>query len=358
MHQQLKKEDKPKNKKRIAIIINAILFSCNVFLGLITFAVCYAHLFSALYLDLLISAILFLLLLNVLFGIFWIFRKPIFAIFTLVVLLVNCLSFPDFFQFNKEKEVVLNQKQVCLQTYNVHHFKDHESSNTIDAVLHLAEKNEVDILCIQEHAKSESYKEYKDYFSYHTPKEESVVIYSRYPIIHSEHINFIESSHSGTIADIVINDQTVRIISVHLQTTGISSNWRLINEIRDHGLLTHAQGMAIRRLKQILTANTLKRVMQADNVCELINQSPYHVILCGDFNDAPRSKTYRRIAEKLQDAFRTAGSGYGASYGSPIPFVRIDHVFHSKEIIPHKFTYQSAPLSDHRPAFFRFSLGN
>ena len=42
---------------------------------------------------------------------------------------------------------------------------------------------------------------------------------------------------------------------------------------------------------------------QADTIAKYIQQSPYPVIVCGDFNDVPGSYAYRTVKGNLQDVF-------------------------------------------------------
>ena len=52
------------------------------------------------------------------------------------------------------------------------------------------------------------------------------------------------------------------------------------------------------------------------------------VILLGDFNAAPRSRAYRRVAARLRDAQTSpAAARAQATFPSRMPMLRIDHVF-------------------------------
>ncbi len=57
--------------------------------------------------------------------------------------------------------------------------------------------------------------------------------------------------------------------------------------------------------------HTVQRNRQADLLTKAIAESPYPVIVCGDFNDTPASYAYRKISRSLQDCFLQAGAGHG-----------------------------------------------
>jgi endonuclease/exonuclease/phosphatase family metal-dependent hydrolase len=85
-------------------------------------------------------------------------------------------------------------------------------------------------------------------------------------------------------------------------------------------------------------------------------------LLCGDFNAWPRSPTYRRVRQVLDDAQeeRRCQRGPCGNYPSHCPFLRIDHVFHSPEIAVKKVDVPRNRLtrlaSDHLPLLVEFSL--
>ena len=79
-----------------------------------------------------------------------------------------------------------------------------------------------------------------------------------------------------------------------------------------------------------------------------MNNSPFPVIICGDFNDTPLSYTYNKFASNYTDAFRNSSSGLGITYAGKVPAGRIDYIFHSKDLNSSNFTIQKEVYSDHR----------
>jgi endonuclease/exonuclease/phosphatase (EEP) superfamily protein YafD len=100
----------------------------------------------------------------------------------------------------------------------------------------------------------------------------------------------------------------------------------------------------------------IKRALQSETVAAFIRNSPYSVILAGDFNDTPVSYSYRRIANELDDTFVDEGKGLGQTHAQMLPMLRIDYIFHSKTLqtIEHKTIDKD--YSDHFPVIARFVL--
>ena len=98
------------------------------------------------------------------------------------------------------------------------------------------------------------------------------------------------------------------------------------------------------------------REKQIERVRELLDDETLPVVLVGDFNGTPDSWTYFQLSQGLQDAHRLVGSGWGGTYHSTRPFVRIDFVLLGPEFEPvTAFVANPYPSSsDHRPLVARF----
>ena len=94
-------------------------------------------------------------------------------------------------------------------------------------------------------------------------------------------------------------------------------------------------------------------------VQNLVESSPYPIILAGDFNSVPNSYEYYHLSEGLEDAFLTAGKGSATSFHDYKFPIRIDYVFSSKNIraVSYKVD-RSVQLSDHYPVVVKFSLSD
>jgi len=84
-------------------------------------------------------------------------------------------------------------------------------------------------------------------------------------------------------------------------------------------------------------------------------------ILLGDFNAVPRSKAYRMLSRRMKDAFASTGPRRRrATFPSPVPMLRIDHIFFEKPIelvdVQVHRTRLSRIASDHLPVVADLSL--
>lgn len=102
-----------------------------------------------------------------------------------------------------------------------------------------------------------------------------------------------------------------------------------------------------------------ERLKNVAEIQELIRHySGRPMILCGDFNDTPGSRTYDTLAAQFNDAWAAAGTGEGLTIPSDKPKKRIDYIWISKgaPITPLKTWVPQSDGSDHLPVVgeFRF----
>src|SRR5690606_3320508 len=92
------------------------------------------------------------------------------------------------------------------------------------------------------------------------------------------------------------------------------------------------------------------RASQVKILSEHIQNSPYPVILAGDFNDVPYSYTYFTLRSILRNAFEEAGRGFGFTYNQVLFFLRIDNIFFGEGLEAKVFkTHREVDYSDHYP---------
>ena len=77
------------------------------------------------------------------------------------------------------------------------------------------------------------------------------------------------------------------------------------------------------------------------------------VILVGDFNMQPRSRSYRKLVSRLRDAHRSRNRHYQATFPARFPTLRIDYAFVGPAVHVHRVETVRTPLariaSDHLP---------
>ena len=286
----------------------------------------------------------FLAVINFALFAWWIVRKRILALIPLIGLILNLSLILSSVKFSRG----LNQSKegsISVMSYNVHYFSSGETSN-LPLIASLISSYEADVVSLQEvqphhlFSLDEIKREFDKlpYSHIHVGDhlEIGMAVFSKHPIINAEKIKFEDSGNGFLLVDILFRGDTIRIINAHLQTTGISGIKRF-------------------KAKNIINSigeNLIKRSRQAKYVRELIDNTKYPVIICGDFNDIPQSYAYHTIiGTDLTDSFKESGSGFGGSYRYIMGLMRIDYILHSKHFKAIGFEQDKSKFSDHYAIF-------
>jgi endonuclease/exonuclease/phosphatase family metal-dependent hydrolase len=173
---------------------------------------------------------------------------------------------------------------------------------------------------------------------------------SKYPMISRGDIVFEDplniDNNYCIFADIVKGKDTFRIYNVHLQSIKFKKDEYQVFSDSVHKI-KEKKSTAQLLLEKLRIAYP-KRAEQARLVVEHMQQSPFPIIICGDFNDTPMSYTYNIFNGLYTDAFRNASSGLGVTYAGKVPAGRIDYIFHTKNLHSGNFEIQQEVYSDHR----------
>ena len=109
-------------------------------------------------------------------------------------------------------------------------------------------------------------------------------------------------------------------------------------------------------LSALRTGFTDRRI-QIEIVEGYVAQSPYPVIVTGDFNDTPYSIVYERLRRRLRNAFEDAGRGFGFTLNRAPRYIRIDNQFYDPRLTVFSFqTLRDVPFSDHYPILGRYGI--
>ena len=97
---------------------------------------------------------------------------------------------------------------------------------------------------------------------------------------------------------------------------------------------------------------SIRRAEQAIQVKNHAANSPFPVIIAGDFNDTPYSYAYEQLTEKRKDSFLECGKGIGSTFVGALPGLRIDFVLADEKKIEFCFhRVMQTTFSDHNPVF-------
>lgn len=286
-----------------------------------------------------------ILLLNLSALVWWLFRRKwILSLFPVAALAINLgyisamLQLPDLHGQTREDDL-------RVATFNVNNLRyGNSEEQTAHAIAALMRQEKVGILCMQEFPGGSygdsALKQFDDILPY-AVHDGGQAILSRYPILDHKYVRFADTNNDYLYADLLAEGDTVRVISVHLQTSGIAALHR-------HYIKEHGQEMPVETMFGTLKENGLRRARQVREIRTLVDSSPMPVILAGDFNDAPSSYTYRQMKGDMTDGFKANGSGFGATFRPIGGVLRIDYIFYDKAFEGVRYYIPREKLSDHR----------
>jgi endonuclease/exonuclease/phosphatase family metal-dependent hydrolase len=324
-----------------------------------------------------------LLLVLILFGVYWLIRRSKWFFVCLAALVPGWQQASVLFELPVGKDFVTEKKPGTLRvlTWNLSSWGETNrgnNKNNMDSMVSLIKNSNADVVCFQEYIYYKN-KQYRDtiipalresgyqyaYFAktnvlgrlYTTSFITAIVVLSKYPITDTARFMYNADNFSEPLAcaDIKINNQTIRFITTHLQSVRFASNdYEALHNLKEPVTASIDQTRSI--LWKIRHAY-IKRSIQAKLVHEKITESPYPVIMCGDFNDVPNSFTYFTIKGDLQDAFLQKGSGFGRTFRLISPTLRIDYILADKKFEVLQYNTFTVPYSDHYPVVADFDIG-
>ena len=314
--------------------------------------------------------------------VFALFKSKWSLIVLLVILLGGNLHFRHY-SLGKEVKTENITETFKLMSYNVRLFDLYnwsvDSSNiNRRKIFSFLDEQQPDIVCFQEfyhQDKSKSFPtrdtlidflqtvDYHERYSHRTKgrKNFGIAILSKLPMIAKGEVPLqLESGDQNDnyciFADIVRKKDTIRVYNVHLQSIKIKSDD--FTYVDDNGVVTIDKSAAIENVVTKLRKAYPMRADQTKLVLDHAKDSPFPVVICGDFNDTPLSYTYQQFQNLYTDASRELSRGISSTYAGKIPAGRIDYIFYSTGLMGSDFYIQNETLSDHRAIWCRFKVNN
>ncbi len=316
-------------------------------------------------------ALPYLLLLQFGFLFFWIVRGKKLFLLSLILIILGYKSIPNIIQFNVKLDPETEESFKVL-SFNVRVFDLYmwtQDKLTRNQIFDFLDQEEPDILCLQEFYQADTVdakyefktldtltkflkaKNYHVEYTSHRKKIHhwGIITFSKFPIIKKGRVNFsVNDDNICIYTDLNVKGDTVRVFNAHLASIKLDKrDYKTIQGINQNEYSDNFS-------KELLMVEKIKygferRASQADSISKAVGNSPYPIILCGDFNDTPNSFAYATIKSNLKDAFQESGFGLGRTYIGDFPSFRIDYIFHSDTFLNHQFTTHDQKLSDHRP---------
>jgi endonuclease/exonuclease/phosphatase family metal-dependent hydrolase len=315
-----------------------------------------------------------ILLVNILFVIYWLIQFKRQSLFSFIILVFSLPTASNYFRLSettsenpKKKYRLVSYNSMLFDLYNWK--KNNESREKIFSDL---AEIKGDIYCFQEFYTSEEKGDFNNtdtlrkllhlpynHIEYTTTLRKldhwGIATFSKYPIVNRGKIEFQTKNNNLCIfSDIVINNDTVRVYNLHLQSISFSKKdndyLSQLKDGKDPDEDLEKSKNILRRLKRAF----VKRAKQADAIRLHISTCRYPVFVCGDFNDTPASYTYQQFKEILNDAFIEKGTGLGKTYAGPWPQFRIDYIFYTPSVSCFKYQRADNTNTDHYPIWADF----
>lgn len=296
-------------------------------------------------LSLLSLAVSPLILLNIIFTIYWLFRLKKRFLFSFVVLVIAYFHFNPFIEISSEGDTSDYNKTLSVLTYNVHLFNAYEKEPKEQVVMQqfseLLKTENPDIVCIQEfysdYTTDMSNYPYQFIHFKEAGNKLGHAIFSKYPLINKGGFDFNDSHNNTIYADAIVGGDTIRIYNLHLESLGILPS------------VSFLQNRDTEKLKNRISETFVAQEKQIELILNHKSKSPYPAILLGDFNNTPFSYTYRKLKRDMKDAFLKRGNGLGTTYLFDSYPMRIDYILLSRDMDVVKFKTIKKSFSDHYP---------
>lgn len=328
----------------------------------------------------------FAVLVNLVFLIVWLLSKRKWKVILPIFTLVSCFktvgavfAFQPLKSAAFKKEMAVNDTtKVKVMTWNVHGlgiFDRPINKKGPEQILETIQIYNPDIACLVEfyadledgiephgkkYLKTLGLKEYR-FSSDNTIGTKIFLgtsIMSRYPI--SNYVTYNIAQYIQLLqCDFTMPDASkLRGFFVHLQSFNLSEKDKnFVEEVRAGQKEVKRSVPNVLQVAQKMQKHYVLRSEQVDEIKNIINRSPYPVLICGDLNDLPGSYAYNQLRDNLNDAFTDGGFGLGATYNRLSPTLRIDHIFYDQrklKCVSTKVIRQS--ISDHNPMVSVFKL--
>ncbi len=175
-------------------------------------------------------------------------------------------------------------------------------------------------------------------FPYHDNNTSGLAIFSRFPIKQSREVELPPASEGRSMGmiQVELDGRELWLGDLHLANSDI-----------------HLLGGRASLYNEIFGENL--RTIQASAVLAVVeNLGEQSLIIAGDFNTFPMSASWRMIRGKLLDAFDPTDWFTGTFQLRPEVEVKIDHIFHTKDLESIEARVLNLPGSDHKPVMADF----
>ncbi|QQV02631.1 MULTISPECIES: endonuclease/exonuclease/phosphatase family protein [Chryseobacterium] len=284
----------------------------------------------------------YLIIIHIVFTTIWFFRAKKTAVIFLMSTIIFIQPIRRWINISAPPQENLSRnKSVKIITYNVKY-----GSKGWENVRRYIRSHDADVILVQEKDTNRNFRE--DLVKY-----PAAILKTKHKILNQQDLLKDTSKGSSFFADLEIKGETIRVVNVYLEPFRVTKSMIGMKDEDNPSKERHNILTLFCRLTETFKAheNQVKKIRTA------VENSPYPVILAGDFNAVPNSWEYYNLGQNLNDAFLQSGCGSSTTFHDFKLPLRLDYIFTSKNIkaISYKIDY-SVKLSDHYPVIAEFII--
>jgi endonuclease/exonuclease/phosphatase family metal-dependent hydrolase len=312
----------------------------------------------------------YLIIINIFLIIYWMIRGRWLFLLSAIVITAGWNHLERTVQFRSAVTVPANQSHFKVISYNVKNLSNDNvdliEPEIRDKIIGYLDEEDPDIICLQEFAVVHPdpdafidsvsnelkmpYHAYSQYLEKPRKRLDAIFIFSKFPILDFSSLKKDNLHNYAMYSDLLIGKDTVRLFNIHLESLRFKhEDYEFISDIDLQFEEKEKIKEGSRRIIEKMKTAFARRASQVDSLAACIVNSPYPVILCGDFNDSPNSYAYQQLTANLKDAFLESGKGFGNTYIGKLPSYRIDFILYSDYFTSWECTRKLIKYSDHYP---------
>ncbi len=279
---------------------------------------------------------------NLILAIYWLlsFQWPFFIFF--ITYAISFESWQLLYQFKAKG--INTSSGLNVMSYNVRAFNRFNWLDIKEIPQLISEYIETvkpDVVCFQEYSQNRAPKlknyPYKIFKPYVQNGNIGSCIISKYPLENSKAISFETSSNGGMQADLIWNQDTIRLYNLHFESLRLNSKDTLLASNYSKQFRSKIKGVFETQNGQVLKFNKISK------------SNSFPEIICTDLNNNAFSQSYKSLSKNRLDTFKAKGKGFGSTYQFPYFPLRIDYIFITPNIKVLDYRTHNIELSDHVP---------
>jgi len=237
------------------------------------------------------------------------------------------------------------KKTFRVMTYNIHHGEGLDGKVDLQRIAELIRRERADIVALQEVDKGVARTARRD-----LPADLSRL--TGMACVFSNNFHYQGGEYGNAV---LTRFPVVSATNLHyamLRTNEQRGLLQLTLDVRGHRLVFMTTHIDHR-------TDDAERLLNVRQIQETTRQyAGQAIILCGDFNDTPGSRTHTKLKELLDDSWELAGQGDGLTFSASQPRKRIDYIWISKNksLTPINIWVPQSDASDHLPLVAEFGL--